>query len=218
VSEAKPTTSSVRLAGTLAVAGILSGTILVAAYEVTTPMIEAHRRAAIRKAVFEVVPGADRMRKLAFEGGALKAVDEGAPGPAVYAAWGQDGFKGWAVAAEGAGFQDTIRLLWGVAPDGQRSLGIAVLESRETPGLGDRIYKDPRFGAAFQGLALHPVVELVKPGEGGGPNQVDGITGATISSKAVVKIVNTGNAEWLSRLPATPPVEAPAAPAGGEAP
>jgi hypothetical protein len=39
---------------------------------------------------------------------------------------------------------------------------------------------------------------------------VDGISGATISAKAVVKILNAGNKEWLPRIPAPgsePPLE-----------
>ena len=37
---------------------------------------------------------------------------------------------------------------------------------------------------------------------------IDAITGATISSKAVVRIINQGNERWLKRLPANPPPEA----------
>jgi electron transport complex protein RnfG len=81
---------------------------------------------------------------------------------------------------------------------------MAVLESRETPGLGDRIYKDERFVAEFADLAVEPAVELVK-GHGEAPHEVDAITGATISSRAVVGILNSGNATWLARLPAAAP-------------
>jgi Na+-translocating ferredoxin:NAD+ oxidoreductase RnfG subunit len=61
--------------------------------------------------------------------------------------------------------------------------------SRETPGLGDKIYKDPKFVAEFHGLAVEPAIKLIK-GHGEAANEVDAITGATISSKAVVRIVN----------------------------
>jgi hypothetical protein len=37
---------------------------------------------------------------------------------------------------------------------------------------------------------------------------VDAITGATISAKAVVRIINEGNTRWLERLPG--PDKAPA--------
>jgi electron transport complex protein RnfG len=93
-----------------------------------------------------------------------------------------------------------------------------VLESRETPGLGDRIYKDQAFVDQFRDLAVEPAVVLVKEAPTA-PNQVDAITGATISSTAVVKIVNAGNEEWLAVLGASPvpPLAGPAPGQGGPA-
>ena len=54
-----------------------------------------------------------------------------------------------AVPAAGPGFQDTIALLYGYQPAEQRVVGMEVLESRETPGLGDKIFKDAEFVAEF---------------------------------------------------------------------
>lgn len=212
-------TSSLRIALTLAVAGLLSGLILVVAYEFSQPMIEAHRREALRRAVFKVVPGATRMMKLSPKDGALVPAAPEDKGEAVYAAWDDTAFLGWAVAGEGAGFQDTIRLLWGLTPDTLKVQGLEVIDSRETPGLGDRIYKDPAFAAEFSALATDPTIQVVANGQGSLPNHVDGITGATISSKAVVAIINAGNSTWRAQLPKDPGVEPPApAPAqpGGE--
>lgn len=206
-----------RLVLTLTVAGLLSGLAIVGAYELTLPAIQANQAAALRRAVLEVLPGAERMERLEWRDGALAAAGEGAPGagPAVYAGYGSGGeLIGYAVPAEGAGFQDTIRLLFGYRPDRRRIVGLAILESRETPGLGDRIYKDPEFVAEFSDLAAEPAVELVKGG-GDGPNQVDAITGATISSKAVVDIVNGAAGEWLGRLPAGDPAPGAAGAGGG---
>ena len=76
-----------------------------------------------------------------------------------------------------------------------------VLESRETPGLGDKIYKDAKFVAEFRELVVDPVIELIK-GHGERANQVDAITGATISSRAVVKILNQTNTVWRPRIAA----------------
>ena len=50
-------------------------------------------------------------------------------------------------------------------------------------------------------LAVDPEIEAVKKGRGGGAHQIDAITGATISSKAVVRIINQANERWLPRLP-----------------
>ncbi len=57
---------------------------------------------------------------------------------------------------------------------------------------------------------MEPVIVVVK-GHGENPNEVDAITGATISSKSVVRIVNQACTLWRPRLPA--PGAAPAAPA-----
>jgi len=205
-----------RLVMTLGVAGLLSGLAIVGAYRLTLPVIQANQAEALRRAVFKVVPGAERLERLVVRDGALvPAGDSAADEPSVYAGYAADGgFRGYAVPSAGPGFQDTIRLLYGYDPERDRVVGMEVLESRETPGLGDRIYKDEEFVAQFRDLAVEPEVVLVKE-EPTAPNQVDAITGATISSTAVVKIVNAGNEEWLARLESSPvpPLAGPEAPA-----
>lgn len=192
---------SVRLVATLTLAGLCSGAVIVGAHRVTLPRIEAHQAAALERAVLEVLPGAVGFDPLAWDGTRLVSSTLTTPGAeAVFVGRAADGsVVGFAVPAQGAGFQDTIRVLFGVTEGARRAVGMVVLESRETPGLGDRIYKDERFVAEFRDLALEPTVELVK-GHGEAANQVDGITGATISSGAVVRILNTTAATWRSRL------------------
>ncbi len=195
-----------RLVATLAVAGLLSGLAIVSAYRLTLPTIRENQAAALRRAVFEVLPGAERMQRLEWRDGRLEPVTEADEGvPAVYAGYRADGaFVGYAIPGEGSGYQDTITLIYGYDPARRRIVGLQILESRETPGLGDRIFKDPAFGAQFRDLAVDPAVVLVKetPTE---PNQVDAITGATISSTSVVKIVQKSDEAWLARFPETPP-------------
>jgi electron transport complex protein RnfG len=187
--------SSFRLALTLGVAGLLSGLAIVTVFEVTAPMIAANRARALREAVLRVVPGATRMQ--AHEG-AERAEGDGA----VYAAYDDDGlFRGYAIVGEGPGFQDTIRLIYGYDPSRATIVGMEVLESRETPGLGDKIAKDEEFVSSFDSLSVDPRVVLVKPGESQAENEVDAITGATISSRAVVDIINASNETWLEQLP-----------------
>ena len=109
---------------------------------------------------------------------------------------------GYALTADGPGFQDTIGLLYGYLPDKRVIVGMEVLESRETPGLGDKIYKDADFKANFIELAVDPTIILVKKSKGkkSAPNEVDAISGATISSKAVVRILNESVAKWNEKL------------------
>lgn len=197
--------SSLRLALTLAFAGLLSGLLLVGAYEVTLPRILANKAEALRKAVFEVVPGSATMKKMVLSGDKLVVAADDAAGEAIYAAYDEKGrFKGYAIPGAGPGFQDVIGLLYGFDPKTRRIIGMYILESHETPGLGDKIFKDADFVANFSALAVEPEVKVVKKGEKAAENQVDAITGATISSKAVVKIINAANTRWLSHLTATP--------------
>ena len=191
-----------RLVATLTLAGALSGLAVVGAYRLTLPAITANQAAALERAVFEVLPGATRMEAVVWRGDRLEPLAGNAgDAPVVYAGYAADGSRvGYAIPTAGAGFADTIKLLYGVDPVSRRVIGMAVLESRETPGLGDKIYKDPEFVAEFAALAVDPAIELVK-GHGEAPHQVDAITGATISSRAVVRIIGAANGEWLPRLP-----------------
>ncbi len=210
---------SMRLVGTLTLAGLLSGLVLVGVYEATLPRIRANQAEALRRAVFQVVPGAASMRRLVWTGQSLEtgAEDDSDSGAAaVFGAWDESGaFLGWAVPGDGAGFQDTIDLIFGYDPARELVIGMRVLESRETPGLGDKIFKDPEFVAGFDDLSPDPEVVVVKKGSRSAPNELDAITGATISSKAVAKIITGATRTWIPRFPE--PGSEPAPPADTDA-
>jgi H+/Na+-translocating ferredoxin:NAD+ oxidoreductase subunit G len=202
-SRGKPAAVAPRMILALGLAGLLSGLLIVIVFEATLPMIEANRAAATRRAVFLVVPGSSALQKLVWKGDTLEIATKTDAGEFVYAGYSDDGsFLGYAIPGEGAGFQDTIRLIYGFDPVARRVVGMDVLESKETPGLGDKIYKDKAFVDCFSKLAVEPNIVVVKNGTRSKDYEVDGITGATISSKAVVKILNASNAMWLVRLPA----------------
>jgi len=215
--------SSARLVLTLALAGLISGVAIIGIYEFTLPTITMNKARELREAVFKVVPGVTQMQQLVYRDGELIASTEtGKDEQPMYAGYDEDGiFVGYAIPAAGPGFQDTIGLLYGFEPDRRLVTGMEILESRETPGLGDKIYKDADFVANFKQLLIDPEIVVVKKGKKTGPNVVDAITGATISSKAVVRIINETHAEWSQRLPpagSEPPL-VETAPAGtGEGP
>jgi len=181
---------SARLVATLGTAGLLSGLAIVGTHQATLSRIAENEARALRAAIFEVSPAARACRPLEESGGE------------VFATYDDAGvFVAWAIRGEGPGFQDTIGLLFGFDPADGEVVGMRILESRETPGLGDRIYKDPEFVGAFRSLAARPEIRLVPKGVANAPNEVDGITGATISSKAVVKILNASLDRWAPLLP-----------------
>ena len=104
--------------------------------------------------------------------------------------WSAGELLGYAVPAEGPGYMDTVGLIYGYEPRSGTIVGVAILESRETPGLGDKIITDPAFHENFRRLSVEPVIVPVKKGRKQSANEVDCITGATISSKAIVNILN----------------------------
>jgi len=194
--------SSARLILSLGLAGLVSGLVLVGVFLQTQPIIQQNQADFLREKVFELLPGTVSIEPYVVRDGELVPF-EGDPADlageeVVYAGLDEDGdIIGNAIPAEGPGFQDTIRLIYGYDPVRRVIVGMRVLESKETPGLGDKIAKDETFLANFTSLAVDPEIVSMKKGEGTEPNHVDSITGATISSKAVVEILNRSMEQWL---------------------
>lgn len=99
---------------------------------------------------------------------------------------------GWAFVCEGAGFADKIKLVVGADAPFEKIAGFGVLSSFETPGFGDKInIPDGFFQSQFKGAPAGEL-ELAKIGD---PEQINdkivSISGATVTSEAVVKIFNT---------------------------
>ena len=96
---------------------------------------------------------------------------------------------GWAFNAAGSGFADKIELVVAVDKDFEKIAGFDVLASNETPGIGDQI-KDDDYRDQFKGAPAEEL-KLVTSGE---PKNIDAeivaISGATVSSEAVVEIIN----------------------------
>jgi electron transport complex protein RnfG len=193
--------------------GLLCGLFIATAFLTTRPAIERNRAQALQRAIFEVLPAAHSSASFQFtEIAGFERVGSGDKpvGPVIHAGFGEDGqLVGLAVEAAGMGYQDVIRILYGYAPRDSAIVGMRVLESRETPGLGDRIETDAPFQANFHQLDVsltadhsriaHPI-EAVKQGTKDAPWQIDGITGATISSVAVADILRKSSAEWIPRI------------------
>ncbi len=87
---------------------------------------------------------------------------------------------GHAFMAHGRGYGGTIDILVGMKPDGQSLQGIKIIAQQETPGLGAKIINSS-FLDQFKGVAVDEV-DLARDG-----GKIDAITGATISSSAVVE-------------------------------
>lgn len=93
-------------------------------------------------------------------------------------------------ATEGYGGDVTLSL--GMTNEGEIT-GFEVLNCSETPGLGAKC-KEPKFKDQFKGIKADNI-EYIKQGKKK-DNQIDAISGATITTKAVTKGVN-GAIEFL---------------------
>ncbi len=189
--------------------GILCALLIVVTYEFTLPIIKKNKTEALEKAVFKVLPGATK--KITYKLNDDKSFEEfhqeRQKEQLVYAGFDDDGkLVGLAIEASGQGFQDVLNILYGYSPESQTLIGFYVLESKETPGLGDKIEKDKAFLDNFSALdvsleesldALKNLVNPVKHGTKKNPWEIDCITGATISSKAIGKIIKESSQYWV---------------------
>ena len=182
-----------RLLATLAVAGALAGLLLVLVFQATDPAIQAHRARVLAEAIDEVLGGPDHYETLFVVGDELSAspasVDT-AGLERVYLGFDAEGRSlGYAIVGGEPGFQDVIRLIFGYEPTTGHVLGMKVLESKETPGLGDKIEKDSVFVGRFLGV-MAPLLGVKRGAGRGVDGEVEMVTGATISSRTVIDIIN----------------------------
>jgi electron transport complex protein RnfG len=92
------------------------------------------------------------------------------------------------VKTAGQGYSDKVELLLGLDPTFTKITGLFILEQKETPGLGNKMIF-PEWRGQFIGKPTAPPLKVVKTGAQA-KNEIDAITGATISSRSVVSIVN----------------------------
>jgi len=183
--------SSVRLVSTLTVAGALAGMAIVMVFQWAKPRIDAYKAKVLAEAVTQVLGGATRYQTVYLVGDHFTTERVDTAGlDSVYVGYDANGQpRGVAMEAAEAGFQDVIDLLFGYDPSKDDVIGMTVLTSNETPGLGAKITYDSTFIGEFDGVGT-PLKGVKKDRAKGQHDEVVMITGATISSRAVIKIIN----------------------------
>jgi Na+-translocating ferredoxin:NAD+ oxidoreductase subunit G len=170
----------IAMLATLSIIGIISGGGLALVSGWAGPLIAANKKADTERAIFLVQPEAKKYEVVTAVKYELYRVFNAAGEP-----------SGYALPWEGNGFQGKVRMMIGVSPDLTTVTSMEVLEQVETPGLGTKIAEDP-FRPQFNGLKAVPQIDWVKGVPPTQENEVQTITGATISSQAVVAIINDG--------------------------
>jgi electron transport complex protein RnfG len=155
-----------------------------AAVEMTLkPKIEENKRNEMLSQVPELIPGA-------VKGELDEPLREVYGKPVARALDAEGNTVGWAIQASGPGYGGTVTVLVALDKDLSRIHGIYILEQKETPNLGNKII-EPAFRDKFAGKGTIEPLAVTKTAAKTS-NQIEAITGATISSTAVVNIVNDG--------------------------
>lgn len=201
---------TVPIIATLGIVSMLSGFLIVLVYQFTKPIIEENQRRATEAAIFKVVPGAVSQRKFTVSDKGVFPSEHEQDGALIYAGYGPDGALLGIAARSGAqGYADIISLLYGYDHACECIRGIEILKMAETPGLGDKIKFDPEFLKNFEELdaslneagdALDNPIVTVKRGAKRNDWEIDAISGATISSRAVGKALNRSAQALLPKL------------------
>jgi electron transport complex protein RnfG len=192
--------------------GLLCGLFIVTVYQATLPAIQRNKAEALQRAIFQVLPDASSSMTFLLDGDGRFAMlpVEGDDDRLVYAGYDdQRRLVGLAVEASGMGYQDVITVIYGYSFAADAIVGIRVLASKETPGLGDRIETDEAFLENFEELdvtlaqdrsAPANPIQAVKHGKKKHRWEVDGITGATISSVAIADMLRDSTTFWIPRI------------------
>lgn len=172
----------IHLGGRLFLIALIAGLALGATYYVTKEPIAEQTRLAAEAARTEVFEGTftlDTQEKLPE---AIKTL---------YIAKGEQ--DGYVMEVEASGYGGIFTVTVGVTADGVIT-GVVVGDNSETPGLGKNAQK-PEFAAQFAGK---DGAITVKKGGGASENEVDALTGATITTQAVVNAVDEARAFALT--------------------
>ena len=195
-----------KLIALMTVAGAIAGLLIVTAYQATLPRIERHKGDVERAAVREVLEGPARFDTLySYHGVLVRHLPAGASTKGLEKVYlGRDAAGkrvGFALSGTENGFQDPVTVMFGYDAAAHRLIAMKVIANKETPGLGNKIESDSAFIAGFAN-AVAPLNGVKKDRGKSGPNDVIMITGATISSRAVIRIINDAIARWQPFLDA----------------
>ena len=156
----------------LLITGIMAAA-LAGVNAITEGKIAAAMAEKTQKAIAEVVPG-DDAREIRFTDGS----------GLVHAVYQTSG--GYAVQVAPSGFDGEITMMVGVDYAG-KLLGISIISHTETAGLGAVAAANNAKGEAFRSQFVGLKGKLAVSKDGG---EVDALTGATITSRAIVEGVN----------------------------
>ena len=147
---------------------LLAAIVLLGAYNLTLDIRQANAQKELQAKLETLLPGSTTF------------VEEAYTGDDANIAMVYKGDNGYVIGTSTAGYAGTIRMLIGVSNDGYVT-GLQVRQMEETFGLGAEALTDWQFLAQF----------LRTEGDATVGENIDAITGATVTSKAITRCVNS---------------------------
>lgn len=178
---------TIKLGFTLFLFTAIAALVLAYSNGVTAPEIEKVEEQIKTQARMEILSTAD-----AFE--AVEGI-EGAK--EVYRGTANGATVGYTLTMVATGYGGDVEIAVGISAEGQVS-GIKIIKHAETPGLGANA-QDPSFSDQYIGKSTETQIEVVKTPPTA-DNEIQAITGATITSRAVTKAVNEAREIYTSAL------------------
>ena len=167
----------VRITSVLTLVCLICALLLSVVHGLANKKIEINKEKRVEKALTTLAPEAAKVEKITIEKETIyKLFDQ------------EENLIGYGFIASGQGYQGEIKMMVVSDKSLEYLKGIEVVESLETPGLGAKIQEDP-FKSQFKGLKVTEDMVCVKD-EATREGQIKAITGATVSSRAVVNILN----------------------------
>ncbi len=162
----------------LVLISMISGGVLALVYNLTKEPIEQSKKLSFENSVKSILPPFTLLQD---------TIVNNIP---VIIAYNDSDIAGYAITAEGAGYGGPIKVMIGYTADGVIN-DYAILEHQETPGLGAKAGE--WFKKTIPGGNANTTYSVSKDG-----GNVDGITAATITSRAFLKSVNDANKTFIA--------------------
>lgn len=156
----------------LGVICLLAALLLAALNRVTTPVIAENELETANAVYAALLPEADGFTRLPSDIEGVTAVMKANNG------------VGYVITAQSRGYGGQVPAAVAFSADGV-ILGVTMMDNSETPGLGQKV-TEPAFSAQFAGKTAEPLTI----------DEIDAVTGATISSRAAVSAIDLAIAAY----------------------
>lgn len=179
-----------KLGGILLIITAIAGLLLGFANDLTKEAIKENSKIS-KEDLREILPIADSIKDMTIEINEEEAVKE------VYEAVKGNELVGYILKVNSKGFHGPIDFVIAISKEDKIS-GVKVLSHSETPGLGAKISED-KFTSRFKDKPANKYLEIIKISPSN-DNQVEAVSGATVSSTASGKAVNEAITFYVEKI------------------